>query len=100
MAYILTADAAQDIEEVWRFSFERWGADQADKYLAQMESCLDRIAAGEAYCRSYPEIDARLKSHHCEHHYIFFLDGADKVTVIAVLFERMNLLAQLRQRLR
>ncbi len=100
MAYVLTPDAAEDLEGVWHLSFERWGADQADAYLAQLEACLARISAGEAYCRSYPELDARLKSHHCEHHYIFFLEAAAKVTVIAVLFERMDLLVRLRHRLR
>lgn len=100
MAYVLTSDAAEDLEGVWQFSFERWGADQADAYLARIEACLTRISAGEAHCRSYPELDTRLKSHHCEHHYIFFLEGADKVTVIAVLFERMDLLVRLRHRLK
>lgn len=100
MSYVLTPDAAEDLEEIWRVSFERWGADQADKYLARMEQCLTSICQGEAYCRAYPEIDPRLNSHHCEHHYIFFLDAVDTVTVVAVMFERMNLLVRLKQRLR
>lgn len=100
MAYVLTLDAAEDLGGVWHFSFERWGSDQADAYLARIEACLARISAGEAFCRSYPELDTRLKSHHCEHYYIFFLEGADNVTVIAVLFEKMDLLVRLRHRLR
>ncbi len=100
VGYVLTPDAEKDLEEVWSYTFEKWGADQADHYLSQIEICCERIAAGEAYCRSFPEVDARLKSHHCQHHYIFFLETADRPTVLAVLFERMNLLVQLRPRLR
>ncbi len=99
-AYDLTSDAAADLEGIWKTSFDRWGPDQADRYLAQIEDCLAQICAGEAVCTELPEVDLRLKSHHCQHHYIFFLDGNKNMTVIAVLFERMDLLVRLKRRLR
>jgi toxin ParE1/3/4 len=98
-AYDLSPDAEADLEGVWNYTCDNWGADQADKYMGQIATCCERIAAGEAYCRRFPEIDPRLGSHHCQHHYIFFLETASKPIIIAVLHERMEMLTRLKRRL-
>ena len=98
--FILTTAAERDLAGVWDYTFDTWGADQADRYLEHLEACCERIAAGEAVIQSFPEIDARLGSHHCEHHYIFFLATDDKPIVVAVLHERMDLMTRLQDRLR
>ena len=97
--FTLTPAAEQDLAGVWDYSFDTWSADQADRYLEKIESCCERIASGEALCRTFGEIDPRLKSHHCERHYIFFLATDEKPIVIAVLHERMDLLRRLKDRL-
>ena len=33
---------------VWRYTFAKWGLDQADKYLRQMETCFQAISDGRA----------------------------------------------------
>ncbi len=63
--YRLTPDADQDPTGVWQYTCEAWDPDQADRYLEKLECCCERIGAGRAVCRSFSEIDARLKSHHC-----------------------------------
>ena len=97
--YHLTPAAEQDLMDVWHYSAETWSVDQADRYLDKLEDCCERIASDEALCRSFKEIDPRLNSHHCEHHYIFFLSSSDQPVVIAVLHERMDLLERLKDRL-
>ncbi len=97
--YQLTPAAERDLQKIWRYSSERWGMDQADRYLERLDQCCEHIAKDEALCRSFAEIDARLKSLHCEHHYVFFLSGDDQPVVIALLHERMDLLARLKDRL-
>lgn len=97
--YRLTTAAEQDLAGIWDYSFEIWGADQADRYLEQLAACCDRIADGQPACKSFPEIDARLKSYRCQQHYIFFLAKDDAAIIIAVLHERMDLMARLARRL-
>lgn len=99
-AYVLTPQADDDLKGIWDYSFDTWGADQADKYLKQIEDCCKRIAAGKAQCRWFPTIDPDLGSHHCHHHHIFFLNTEPKPTIIAILHERMDLLNRLMHRLR
>ena len=35
-AYDLTFGAEEDLRAIWVYTFETWGADQADKYLDQI----------------------------------------------------------------
>ena len=98
--YRLSVAAEADLTGIWDYTFETWGEAQADRYLEQMEACFERIAAGQAVCRDFPEIDTRLQSCHCEHHYVFFLTSNTDVIIIAVLHERMDLMTRLQGRLK
>ena len=39
LTYALTTDAANDLDGIWQTSLDRWGPDQADRYLAKIEDC-------------------------------------------------------------
>lgn len=34
--YVLSTAAEADLEDIWEYSNERWGADKADDYLAKI----------------------------------------------------------------
>ena len=55
--YRLTTAAEQDVAGIWDYTFETWGAEQADRYLEQLAACCDRIVDGRAACKAFPEID-------------------------------------------
>ena len=97
--YRLTSAAERDLAGIWDYTFETWGDDQADRYLEGIAACCERIAGGRATCTAFPEIDARLKSYRCEHHYIFFLADDEATIIIAFLHERMDLMVRLARRL-
>jgi len=90
--------ARHRLAEIWEYTLERWGEEQADRYLQTLAECIgsldrDRLAwrrlkdkrlAGVFFVRS-------------GHHYIFFREIEGHIAVISVLHENMDILQRLRQ---
>lgn len=97
--YDLTLAAEEDLRGIWRYTYETWGPDQADKYFDRIEACCDAIGNGHARPRSFEDLPDDIRVHRCERHYVFWL-VADRPIVIAILHESMDILQRLRGRLR
>ncbi len=97
-AYDLTLAAEEDLRGIWRYTYETWGADQADRYFGQIEECCDAVGEGRARSRSFETLPQGVRIHRCEHHYIVWL-AADRPVVIAILHERMDFVRRLKDRL-
>ena len=98
--YDLTPSAKADIRSIWRYTVETWGEAQADRYIQALDAKFDEIAEGTARSRTFSPRYPQVRVLRCEHHYIFYLvlEG-QRPRILAVLHERMNLLARLRERL-
>ncbi len=90
-----TLEAEQDLIEIWRYTTDKWGEAQANKYLHKIESCFEKISQGIATLKILTE---NIQFIRCEHHYIF-VHTAKKPIVIAVLHEKMDILTRLKKRL-
>jgi len=90
-----TPQVEQDLIEIWLYTAERWGEAQADAYLRKIEKGFASIKAGRALLRKLADPVHFVR---CEHHIIFVLTEGDPM-VIAVLHEKMDLVARLRERL-
>jgi toxin ParE1/3/4 len=98
--YRLTPDAEQDLFEIAVYTIETWGLEQAGVYEAALVACFRAIGRGEA--RSTNPISHRpeLQVTRCEHHYVFSLHEENaSALIVAVLNEKMDLMARLRNRL-
>ncbi len=98
VGYDLTFAAEGDLRAIWTYTSETWGADQADRYLDQIEACCAAIASGRIRSRQFEQLPDDISIHRCEHHFIVWLRG-DRPIVIAVLHERMDFIRRLKERL-
>lgn len=96
--YHLTQDAESDLVEIWLYTYEQWGREQADRYLDSLEQGCEKIVGSLVTEKSFQEIHPRLRAVLCQHHYIFFLTNG-KPTIIGFLHERMDLLSRITSRL-
>lgn len=98
--YELSLDAEEDLHEVVMYTLRRWGADQVRSYTQELESGMEALANGYGHYKTLEDIHPALRVKHCQHHYLFGLmrEGLPML-VIAIFHERMNLLAQLKNRL-
>ena len=96
--YDLTLAAEDDLRGIWRYTYETWGIEQADRYFERIEACCEAVGDRRARSKTLDSLPDGVRVHRCEHHYIVWLD-ADRSVVIAILHERMNFMRQLKDRL-
>ncbi len=98
--YALTLDAERDLLSIAIYTIETWGCEQADAYESNLECCFQAIGRGEARTSSPFPDRPELQVTRCRHHHVFSLhEGSAAVLIVAVLHEKMDLMARLRERL-
>ncbi len=98
--YDLTQSAQDDIKEVARHTLEQWGKQQSLHYASLLETRFLEISNLTAITRRFSERYPQIRVCRCEHHYIFYLHLEGKrPCIVAVLHERMDMIAKLKKRL-
>src|SRR3546814_20880836 len=78
--------------DVWLYSADRWGVDQADDYVGQIEDNLRKAAAGLRIAQPIDELWKIRSGHHlC----LFAKEADDVIWVIRILHERMDVKTQI-----
>jgi toxin ParE1/3/4 len=85
-AYVLTPAARADLADIWLYTADRWGVEQADAYVRRIE---DDLADANATPLARPfEGKWRIRSGH--HLCIFRVVETDTIEVVRILHERMD----------
>ncbi len=83
-------EADEDLEEIWLYTLERWGLDQALTYDADLTGQIEGLAAGTTLSRKAEDIGPGLRRALAGQHVVFFREDAERVTVVRVLHQRMD----------
>ena len=98
MNYKLTTEADADLLEIFRYTFEHWGEEQAERYLASLEEAFENIASRKAPARVFLREPQQVLVLKCQRHFVFYLLSPSPI-IIAILHERMDIITRLRHRL-
>jgi plasmid stabilization system protein ParE len=97
--YVLTAAAEADLRSIIRYTRQHWGNAQTRRYIAQLTTGFEQIAGGQG--KDMSSLHPGLLMARCQHHYLFCLPRPDApALIVAILHERMDLMARLADRLR
>ena len=89
--YLLTAAARKDIIDIGRFSTDRWGKRQRDKYLKQLDDAFKLLARQPEIGRDAGEIKPGYKKLSQGSHIIFYRAGTEpRIVVIRILHNSMD----------
>ena len=103
MAYLgLSRRALRDVEEIRRYSVERWGQRVAEDYLDDIEEALDRLRENPDLLRTKPEFSPHLRFYRVQRHFLVCSMIKQNIYVLAVKHGSMDLpnrLAELEPRL-
>ncbi len=84
--------AAVRIDEIYRFTRERWGEAQADAYIRRLLEAFEGIETGAVASRPVPaefEVNGYVFRH--ERHFVYWKTLADgAIGIVTVLHERMH----------
>lgn len=98
--YVLTRAAETDVRGIIQHTRKEWGDAQVRRYITKLEQGIGRLAAGREPFKDMSALYPTLRMAHCQHHYVFCLPRKDApALIVAILHERMDLLARLADRL-
>lgn len=85
MKALAFSPAAQaDIGEIWDYSADNWGADQADRYVDDIRDACLAVAAGLKSGRTVDVRPGYLKVSSGSH-IVYFRDRGDRLEIIRIL---------------
>ncbi|MFT5744447.1 MAG: toxin ParE1/3/4 [Paracoccaceae bacterium] len=97
-SYDLTLAAEEDLRDIWRYTYETWGFEQAETYFDRIEACCEAVGDRRTRAKTFDRLPDGVRIHRCERHYIVWLEE-DRPVVIAILHERMDFVQRLKDRL-
>lgn len=83
--YVLSAEAENDLGEIFDYTEQEFGIEQAATYLSELETSLLALVANPKSGRERNEIRAGLRSITPHSHVIFYRICADHIRVVRVL---------------
>ena len=89
--YRLTPAAKSDLLEIWNYTFNIWGENQAEKYLLGIEKILDQLADNSGLGKWRPEINQDYYSFPCNKHIIFYIKSDGAIDIIGILHGKMDI---------
>jgi plasmid stabilization system protein ParE len=99
-AFVLHPAAEAKLREIVRYTRKQWGAAQAREYAAKLRQSILALAAGKKPFKDMSSLYPGLRTARCGGHHIFCLCRQDAPALVAaILHERMDVMARLKQRL-
>ncbi len=88
--YRLTEAAARHLQEIWRYSRDRWGVNRANAYLAEIEDALTKAIKSPSLLRPRSELGEGVFARKVASHVAYGVVENDEFLVAAVLHGRMD----------
>lgn len=93
---ILRQEAIDDLNDIWVYTIDEWSEKQADKYYLAIEFACTQIGKNPELGKEYDGISNNLLGLRIGKHIIFYqVISKDRVEVIRILHERMDLKSRL-----
>ncbi len=91
----VTPKAESDLIGIWVYTSEKWGVDQADRYLDQLDQGMQRLIHHPTLGADYTHVLPEYRRLQVEHHAVLYKVRASEVLVVRVLHESMDAPARL-----
>ena len=89
--YLLTAAARKDVIDIGRFTTEKWGKRQRDKYLRQLDDAFKLLARQPDIGRDADAIKPGYRKFSLGSHIIFYRAATEsRIVVIRILHNSMD----------
>lgn len=89
--YLLTRAARKDFVDIGRFTAEKWGKRQRDKYLKQLDEAFKLLSRQPEIGRDADDIKSGHKKFSQGSHIIFYRAGTEsRIVVIRILHDSMD----------
>jgi toxin ParE1/3/4 len=98
--FVYAREAQAELRDIVRHTVKQWGADQARTYARQIDDAAADLATGQGVYKDWSAVLPGLRVKAVGSHYVFcVLRSGQPALVLAILHQRMDLLARLQRRL-
>ncbi|MGV1792651.1 type II toxin-antitoxin system RelE/ParE family toxin [Rhizobium sp. A37_96] len=87
--YALSPLAERDLEDIWRYTVERWSVKQAETYHAEVIRAFEGLASGLNIGR-HADVREGYFKYIVGSHVIYYLLQDSQIAIIRVLHKRMD----------
>jgi toxin ParE1/3/4 len=93
MRYIISREAANDLEKIWLYTFETWSIEQADRYLDLLMDEIEYLALNPKSGNDYSHIRKGYFRSRVKSHFIFYKINLKKsqLEIIRILHQQMDI---------
>jgi toxin ParE1/3/4 len=85
-----SALAESDLINIWQYSFEQWNAEQADKYLDELDDAIQLLADNPELGVNRDFVRAGYRVIFVNRHAIYYTAAPSAIDVVRVLHEQMD----------
>jgi toxin ParE1/3/4 len=87
--------AAQDLKDIYQYSYREYGEIQADTYIQELEKTFDLLAENPLLCRERTEFIPSVRIYHYNKHLIVYINEQNSILIVRLLHEKMDTKKQL-----
>lgn len=96
MGFILTNKAQDDLKTIGRYTNEKWGREQRNRYLALLDESFQNLASGLLFGHDCSAIRSGYRKLKVGSHVVFYRAiGEGGIEIVRILHRRMDVDAQL-----
>lgn len=88
--FVLSPRAQADVDEIWNYTAQRWGDDQAERYLRGIADAVALIAETPERGRPCDHVREGYRKYPVGSHVLFYRMTARGVDVVRILHQRMD----------
>lgn len=88
--YVLSPRAQADLSDIWDYTAERWGTDQADGYLRLLQHAMEAIADNPRKGHLCEEVRKGYRKYPAGSHVLFHRSIETGIDIVRVLHSRMD----------
>ena len=87
---IFTPRARTDLDDIWDYTAQRWGIDQAERYLRRIAEAAELIAETPGRGRSCDHVREGYRKYPVGSHVIFYRETGGNIDVVRILHQQMD----------
>ncbi len=91
---IISLRAKKDLLNIGRYTQKKWGKSQRNKYLKEIDKCLNRLSKNPNLGIHRPEIKSGYYSYPIGSHIIFYLKERKRIIIIGIPHQAMDITNQ------
>ena len=88
--YRLTPAAVADLEEIWTYTCNQWGSEQANRYTTKLISAIETLTHTPKLGPSCDHIRTGYRWSLAERHVVYYRITDYGIAVVRILHERMD----------